>query len=115
MSSSRAMQRLCGLMRKAVQQYEMFGPRRQSYGGRFRRQGQRSSDHRSRRLRKYIGFQFTWWPSPWTPSLAAGPWLHRTGSEPFAQYDISYEIRRTLIGPVVFDYRNEKNPCSLCA
>ena len=29
--------------------------------------------------------------------------------------DVSYEVRRTLIGPIVFDYRNEKNPCSLCA
>mgnify|MGYP002426472695 CR=1 FL=1 len=35
--------------------------------------------------------------------------------ELFAKYDIPYEIRRTEIGPVVFDYRKEKNPCALCA
>ena len=35
--------------------------------------------------------------------------------ELFARYDIPYEIRRTEIGPVVFDYRKEKNPCALCA
>ena len=28
---------------------------------------------------------------------------------------IPYEIRRTDIGPVVFDYRKEPNPCALCA
>ena len=33
----------------------------------------------------------------------------------FRRYDVPYEVRRTLIGPIVFDYRNEKNPCSLCA
>ena len=35
--------------------------------------------------------------------------------ELFARYDIPYEIRRTEIGPVVFDYRKEKNPCALYA
>ena len=35
--------------------------------------------------------------------------------ELLAKYDIPYEIRRTEIGPVVFDYRKEKNPCALCA
>ena len=33
----------------------------------------------------------------------------------FRQYGVPYEVRRTLIGPIVFDYRKEKNPCSLCA
>ena len=33
----------------------------------------------------------------------------------FAQEGIPYEIRRTDIGPVVFDYRKEPNPCALCA
>ena len=33
----------------------------------------------------------------------------------FARYGIPYHIRRTEIGPVVFEYRQEKNPCSLCA
>ena len=33
----------------------------------------------------------------------------------FAAEQIPYEIRRTDIGPVVFDYRKEPNPCALCA
>ena len=31
------------------------------------------------------------------------------------QYDIPYVVRDTYIGTIVFDIRNEKNPCSLCA
>ncbi len=33
----------------------------------------------------------------------------------FAAHNIQHEIRRTDIGEVVFDIRQEKNPCSLCA
>ena len=33
----------------------------------------------------------------------------------FAAEDVPYEVRRTDIGPVVFDYRRESNPCALCA
>ena len=33
----------------------------------------------------------------------------------FARDGVPYEVRRTEIGPIVFEYRKEKNPCSLCA
>ena len=29
--------------------------------------------------------------------------------------DVPYTIRRTEIGKIIFDYRKEKNPCSMCA
>lgn len=29
--------------------------------------------------------------------------------------DVPYHIKRTQIGPIIFDYRQEKNPCSMCA
>ena len=32
-----------------------------------------------------------------------------------AQLDVPYTIIKTEIGSVIFDYRQEKNPCSLCA
>ena len=46
------------------------------------------------------------------------------GLEPFdlsgirtlcAQLEIPYEVRKTEIGRIIFDYRQEKNPCSLCS
>ena len=31
------------------------------------------------------------------------------------ELDVPYTIVQTQIGPVIFDYRKEKNPCSMCA
>ena len=31
------------------------------------------------------------------------------------QLDVPYLTRKTEIGPIIFDYRQEKNPCSMCA
>ena len=32
-----------------------------------------------------------------------------------AELDVPYTIVKTEIGPIIFDYRKEKNPCSMCA
>ena len=31
------------------------------------------------------------------------------------QWKVPYHIVKTKIGPIIFDYRKEKNPCSMCA
>lgn len=31
------------------------------------------------------------------------------------RHGVPYQIKRTQIGPIIFDVRKEKNPCSLCA
>ena len=31
------------------------------------------------------------------------------------ELDVPYTIVKTEIGPIVFDYRKEKNPCSMCS
>ena len=49
------------------------------------------------------------------PQFGGKPADHSALEALFRRYDVPYEVRRTLIGPIVFDYRNEKNPCSLCA
>ena len=39
-----------------------------------------------------------------------------SGIESFCrELDIPYTLVRTEIGPIIFDYRKEKNPCSMCA
>lgn len=32
-----------------------------------------------------------------------------------ADLDVPYTVVKTEIGPIIFDYRKEKNPCSMCA
>ena len=31
------------------------------------------------------------------------------------QLEVPYTLRRTEIGPIIFEHRKEKNPCSMCA
>ncbi len=115
MSSSRAMQRLCGLMRKAVQDYEMIAPGDKVMVGVSGGKDSVALTIGLAELRKYIGFDFTVQAVTLDPQFGGKPMDYTVLQELFARYDIPYEIRRTEIGPVVFDYRKEKNPCALCA
>ena len=58
MSSSRAMQRLCGLMRKAVQDYEMIAPGDKVMVGVSGGKDSVALTIGLAELRKYIGFDF---------------------------------------------------------
>ena len=115
MSDLRAMQRLCGLMRKAVQDYEMIAPGDRVMVGVSGGKDSVALTIGLSMLRKYIGFDFTVQAVTLDPQFGGRPMDYTVLQELFAQYDIPYEIRRTEIGPVVFDYRKEKNPCALCA
>ena len=109
------MQRLCGLMRKAVQDYEMIAPGDKVMVGVSGGKDSVALTIGLAELRKYIGFDFTVQAVTLDPQFGGRPMDYTVLQELFAQYDIPYEIRRTEIGPVVFDYRKEKNPCSMCA
>ena len=110
MSSSRAMQRLCGLMRKAVQDYEMIAPGDKVMVGVSGGKDSVALTIGLAELRKYIGFDFTVQAVTLDPQFGGRPMDYTVLQELFAKYDIPYEIRRTEIGPVVFDYRKEKTP-----
>ena len=109
------MQRLCGLMRKAVQDYEMIAPGDKVMVGVSGGKDSVALTIGLAELRKYIGFDFTVQAVTLDPQFGGKPMDYTVLQELFARYDIPYEIRRTEIGPVVFDYRKEKNPCALCA
>ena len=67
------------------------------------------------RLQQYLGFPFEVVAVTLDPQFGGKPVDYSALEALFRRYDVPYEVRRTLIGPIVFDYRNEKNPCSLCA
>ena len=115
MSDTKAMQRLCGLMRKAVQQYEMLAPGDRVLVGVSGGKDSVALTIGLARLRQYLGFPFEVVAVTLDPQFGGKPVDYSALEALFRRYDVPYEVRRTLIGPIVFDYRNEKNPCSLCA
>ena len=115
MSGTKAMQRLCGLMRKAVQQYEMLSPGDRVLVGVSGGKDSVALTVGLAQLRQYLGFPFEVTAVTLDPQFGGQPVDYSALEALFRQYSVPYEVRRTLIGPIVFDYRNEKNPCSLCA
>ena len=115
MRSSRAMQRLCGLMRKAVQDYEMIAPGDKVMVGVSGGKDSVALTIGLSMLRKYIGFDYEVVAVTLDPQFDHQPMDYSALAELFRQHGIPYEVRRTEIGPVVFEYRKEKNPCALCA
>ena len=115
MSDLRAMQRLCGLMRKAVQDYEMIAPGDKVMVGVSGGKDSVALTIGLAELRKYIGFDYEVVAVTLDPQFDHQPMDYSALAELFRQHGIPYEVRRTEIGPVVFEYRKEKNPCALCA
>ena len=115
MSGTKAMQRLCGLMRKAVQQYEMLSPGDRVLVGVSGGKDSVALTVGLAQLRQYLGFPFEVTAVTLDPQFGGQPVDYSALEALFRQYGVPYEVRRTLIGPIVFDYRKEKNPCSLCA
>ena len=95
------MQRLEGLMRKAIQDYDMIQPGDRICVGVSGGKDSVALTVALGHLRAYLGIPF---------EVAAVPL-----EQLFASQNIPYEIRRTDIGRIVFDLRKEPNPCALCA
>ena len=102
MSSSRAMQRLCGLMRKAVQDYEMIVPGDKVMVGVSGGKDSVALTVGLAMLRQYIGFDYEVVAVTLDPQFDHQPMDYTALQALFARYGVPYEIRRTEI-------------CSLCA
>ena len=109
------MQRLCGLMRKAVQDYEMIAPGDRILVGVSGGKDSLALSMGLLMLKDYIGFDFDVVPVTLDPMFDHTPMDTAPLEEMYARAGAEYHVRRTDIGPVVFEYRKEKNPCSLCA
>ena len=109
MSDTKAMQRLCGLMRKAVQQYEMLAPGDRVLVGVSGGKDSVALTIGLARLRQYLGFPFEVVAVTLDPQFGGKPVDYSALEALFRQYDVPYEVRRTLIGPSS-STRNEKIP-----
>ena len=115
MSDPHAMQRLCGLMRKAVQDYEMISPGDKIMVGVSGGKDSVALTIGLALLRRYLGFDYEVAAVTLDPQFDHQAVDYSPLAALFARYEVPYEVRRTEIGPIVFEYRQEKNPCSLCA
>ena len=115
MSDPHAMQRLCGLMRKAVQDYEMISPGDKIMVGVSGGKDSVALTIGLAQLRRYLGFDYEVVAVTLDPQFDHQAVDYSPLAALFTRYGVPYEVRRTEIGPIVFEYRQEKNPCSLCA
>ncbi|MFR3791165.1 MAG: tRNA 2-thiocytidine biosynthesis TtcA family protein [Blautia massiliensis (ex Durand et al. 2017)] len=110
-----AMQHITGLVRKAVQDYEMIAPGDRILVGVSGGKDSVVLTVALARLRAYLGVPFTLHAVTLDPCFGGVETDYSALEALFAAENVPYEIRRTDIGPVVFDYRKESNPCALCA
>ena len=103
-------QRLTGLLRRCAEDYHMIEP-----GDRV---GVGVSGGKDSlvllvllaELKKYVPFHLE------AITIDMGLGMDYSGIETLCrELDVPYTIIKTEIGPIIFDYRKEKNPCSMCA
>ncbi|MBQ8605017.1 MAG: tRNA 2-thiocytidine biosynthesis protein TtcA [Oscillospiraceae bacterium] len=66
-------------------------------------------------LKKYIGIDFDIVAVTLDPRFNNADTDYSRLEKLFREKEINYVIKRTDIGPIIFDERKEDNPCSLCA
>ena len=109
------MQRLEGLMRKAIQEYGMIAPGDRVCVGVSGGKDSVALTVGLARLREYLGIPFEVVAVSLDPQFGGTSADYAPLEKLFAEYKVEYHIRRSEIGHVVFDLRKEKNPCALCA
>ena len=108
-------QRLCGLMRKAIVQYDMLQDGDKVCVGVSGGKDSVALTLALAQLQKYIDIKFDLVAVTLDPQFYSKPTDYSRLEELFREKGIEYVIKRTDIGPIIFDQRKEDNPCSLCA
>ena len=106
------MQKLIGLVRRCVQDYKMLSPNDRVGVGVSGGKDSLALLMFLAELRKYNDVPFTL--EAITIDMGLG--MDFSGIEALCrQLDVPFHLIKTEIGPIIFDYRKEKNPCSMCS
>lgn len=109
------MKRLEGLMRRAIQEYDMIRPGDRVCVGVSGGKDSLALTIGLARLREYIGIPFELVAVSLDPQFGGVPTDYTRLEELFRSYNVPFHVVRSNIGHVVFDVRKEPNPCALCA
>ena len=104
------MQKLMGLTRRCIEDYNMIAPGETVAVGVSGGKDSLVLLQLLAGLRPYMHFNLE------AITVDMGLGMDYNAIEEFCkQLDVPYTVVRTEIGPIIFDYRKEKNPCSMCA
>lgn len=106
------MQKLMGLVRRCVEDYEMIEDGNKIAVGISGGKDSLVLLRLLAALRSYHNKKFTLQAI----TIDMGLGMDYSGIEELCrELDVPYTIVKTEIGPIIFDYRKEKNPCSMCS
>ena len=106
------MQKLMGLVRRCVEDYEMIEDGDKIAVGISGGKDSLVLLRLLAALRSYHNKEFTLQAI----TIDMGLGMDYSGIEEMCrELDVPYTIVKTEIGPIIFDYRKEKNPCSMCS
>lgn len=106
------MQKLMGLVRRCVEDYEMIEDGDKIAVGVSGGKDSLVLLRLLAALRSYHNKKFTLQAI----TIDMGLGMDYSGIEEMCrELDVPYTIVKTEIGPIIFDYRKEKNPCSMCS
>ena len=106
------MQKLMGLVRRCVEDYEMIEDGDKIAVGISGGKDSLVLLRLLAALRSYHNKEFTLQAI----TIDMGLGMDYSGIEEMCrELDVPYTVVKTEIGPIIFDYRKEKNPCSMCS
>ena len=104
------MQKLMGLMRRCIEDYKMISPGDKIAVGVSGGKDSLVLLKLLAGLRQYMDFQVE------AITIDMGLGMDYSGIEAICrELDVTYTVVKTEIAPIIFDYRKEKNPCSMCS